>query len=434
MAGLLATLVRCPLLLALLVAPACSDRAPLGDDGSSLHEAGVREAAVREASAREASTREAGPDLGPCPPVSCPALCTLVDCTQALFDPDDYDGDGVKDSVDNCPRVSNTKQQDTDGDKIGDACDNCPAVVNASQKDTDADGLGDACDLDADNDGVLDAQDNCPLAPNPPDSSGKQRDTDGDKLGDACDSDADGDGVSNGVDNCPLVYNPGQAAADPILYGAACNTDLDKDNIQDSVDNCPMVANLDQKDSDADKIGDACDDDSDNDQIGNVVDNCPLVSNPDQKDSDRDGKGDACDSKFCLVIGGDMMSCLDPVVVFRAYSPGALIHAGTAAILPLYINRVSAEVSYTWKVTSKPSGATAALFNGQGTCGPSASYLCGYVPGKPAALLVDRPGAYSLQLVAALTKPDTVNPSWPTSSTTTVTLQADGAPLCICTP
>ena len=37
--------------------------------------------------------------------------------------PTDSDADGVPDSVDNCPHVSNPDQTDSDGDGIGDACD-----------------------------------------------------------------------------------------------------------------------------------------------------------------------------------------------------------------------------------------------------------------------------------------------------------------------
>lgn len=40
--------------------------------------------------------------------------------------PADSDGDGVVDSVDNCPFVSNPGQVDTDGDGLGDACDSTP--------------------------------------------------------------------------------------------------------------------------------------------------------------------------------------------------------------------------------------------------------------------------------------------------------------------
>lgn len=38
----------------------------------------------------------------------------------------DNDEDGVPDTSDNCPDVSNPDQADTDGDTVGDACDDCP--------------------------------------------------------------------------------------------------------------------------------------------------------------------------------------------------------------------------------------------------------------------------------------------------------------------
>jgi Cadherin domain/FG-GAP-like repeat/NHL repeat/Calx-beta domain len=44
---------------------------------------------------------------------------------------------------------------DTDGDGIADTIDNCPITANASQKDTDGDGQGDTCD-DSDGDGIFD--------------------------------------------------------------------------------------------------------------------------------------------------------------------------------------------------------------------------------------------------------------------------------------
>jgi len=82
---------------------------------------------------------------------------------------EDTDGDGVGDSLDNCPTVSNANQADTDSDGIGDACDNCPNIANANQKDTDGDGVGDVCD-------------NCPTTFNT-----DQTDSDGDGVGNACD-------------------------------------------------------------------------------------------------------------------------------------------------------------------------------------------------------------------------------------------------------
>jgi C1A family cysteine protease len=60
-------------------------------------------------------------------------------------------GDGVPDSIDNCPHTINKDQKDTDGDGIGDACDNCPTYANADQTDINSNNVGDACEC---NDGI----------------------------------------------------------------------------------------------------------------------------------------------------------------------------------------------------------------------------------------------------------------------------------------
>ncbi len=233
----------------------------------------------------------------------------------------DFDGDGIKDSVDNCPSHANPDQKDSDSDSSGDVCDldndndgvvdkidNCPLVSNSQQKDLDKDGAGDACDPvddrnDIDGDGIKNDIDNCPAISNP-----NQADIDGDGTGDACDSvdnrnDGDGDGVKNNIDNCPAISNPNQADLDNDGKGDACDSvddrDDDGDGVRNSIDNCPSVANANQSDLDNNGKGDACDTtdvgDSDGDGVVNVIDNCPLVANADQADSDKDGKGDACD-------------------------------------------------------------------------------------------------------------------------------------------
>lgn len=114
---------------------------------------------------------------------------------------------------------------DSDGDGVLDSVDNCPTTANSDQLNADGDAQGNACDSDDDNDGVADSADNCPLVSNP-----DQTDTDGDGLGNACDGDDDDDDIpdddgNGGGDNCPLVVNPDQADADGDGVGDACDPD-----------------------------------------------------------------------------------------------------------------------------------------------------------------------------------------------------------------
>lgn len=103
----------------------------------------------------------------------------------------DSDGDGIPDSMDDCPKVFNPirpldsgKQADADGDGVGDACDPCPLDAN-----TTTCKVVDTNDLDGD--GVPNGIDNCPMVKNT-----DQADADGDGKGDACDA-------------CPADANPG---------------------------------------------------------------------------------------------------------------------------------------------------------------------------------------------------------------------------------
>lgn len=108
--------------------------------------------------------------------------------------------------------------------------------------------------IDTDDDGIEDSMDNCPLISNP-----DQLDSDGDGIGDACEADFDGDGVIDELDNCPETENPDQADADGDGIGDVCEADTDEDGVIDDLDNCPEIANPDQKDTDGDGLGNACD-------------------------------------------------------------------------------------------------------------------------------------------------------------------------------
>lgn len=52
-----------------------------------------------------------------------------------------------------------SKCPDTDTDGVCDTIDNCPTLTNQSQDDNDSDGAGDVCDDDDDNDGIMDVSD-----------------------------------------------------------------------------------------------------------------------------------------------------------------------------------------------------------------------------------------------------------------------------------
>ena len=73
-------------------------------------------------------------------------FCSSADASPPPLDapPIDSDGDGIVDSLDNCPTVANPGQENEDGDALGDACDPCP--VDIDNTDSDGDGVGDACD------------------------------------------------------------------------------------------------------------------------------------------------------------------------------------------------------------------------------------------------------------------------------------------------
>ena len=113
--------------------------------------------------------------------------------------PDDIDGDGFLDGVDNCPLRYNPGQGDADGDDVGDLCDNCAGDINPDQADGDEDRIGDICD-------------NCP------------------GMHHLNQDDNDTDGVGNVCDWCPDVVAPGGVHPDGRSLGTIdldCDVDAD---------------------------------------------------------------------------------------------------------------------------------------------------------------------------------------------------------------
>ena len=118
--------------------------------------------------------------------------------------------------------------------------------------------------IDSDNDGIPDSQDNCPTV-----SNEGQWDKDKDGLGNVCDNDLDGDSIVNDLDNCEWKANPGQWDKDKDGLGNVCDNDLDGDSIVNDLDNCEWKANPGQWDKDNDGLGNECDEDIDGDGFSN---------------------------------------------------------------------------------------------------------------------------------------------------------------------
>ena len=161
-------------------------------------------------------------------------------------EPNDVDGDEVRNEVDNCPTpATGARSTPTGTAPAMPATTTTMATAGRTRRTTAASSpiptrrrrqrprYGAACPpVDNDGDGVIKSDDNCDAAANP-----DQTDLDGDDQGDACDADRDGDRIDDGFDNCPTVYN-----LEP--------TDVDGDGFVD-----------DQLDGDGDGIGTACDPD-----------------------------------------------------------------------------------------------------------------------------------------------------------------------------
>lgn len=150
---------------------------------------------------------------------------TIVACAMALFfvacGPDgtpygshDEDGDGIVDSLDNCPSV--------------------PEVINGFE---DLDGCPDTITGDADGDGIPLPSDKCPSEP---ETFNGYQDDDGCPDSPPVDSDPDHDGIPDSRDACPTQpetqngYQDADGCPDAVPM-----TDTDGDGIQDSADACP---------------------------------------------------------------------------------------------------------------------------------------------------------------------------------------------------
>jgi outer membrane protein OmpA-like peptidoglycan-associated protein len=231
--------------------------------------------------------------------------------------PSDRDGDGIPDTVDQCPDAAEDKDgfEDDDGcpdldndhDGIPDVADKCPDAAEDKDGFEDDDGCP---DLDNDQDGIPDADDKCPNVAGPKDHQGcpiLDRDKDGiedsaDKCPDVAgiaalqgcpEPDTDGDGILDKEDLCPTVKGVASAKGCP---------DADGDGIVDNDDACPKDAGL--------AAFKGCPD-RDHDGIPDNVDKCPDEPETINGFQDDDGCPDKGESK--VKITATKVEILDKV-------------------------------------------------------------------------------------------------------------------------
>jgi len=162
--------------------------------------------------------------------------------------PSDWDGDGIEDGRDACPRTPGLANSDPrkhgcpfpdiipsdrDGDGIADDRDACIETAGVSSDDPWKHG----CPPDRDGDGIVDELDACPDTVGEPSEEPSKH---------GCPRDSDGDGIIDALDACVDV--PGVASEDPGRHG--CPADRDGDGIVDELDACPDTPGQAHEDKD----------------------------------------------------------------------------------------------------------------------------------------------------------------------------------------
>ena len=197
---------------------------------------------------------------------ACRPGCVLPSCGDGVLDDSEECDDGNLEAGDRCS--PDCLAADFDGDGVRDHLDNCPEVSNADQSDLDRDAEGDVCDLDMDGDGLLNSVE----------------DFDGDGLvgpleTDFRDPDSDDDSLCDGPAEFPIYAEDGSHICDlgedrnangriDLGETSALLIDTDSDCVSDASE---LFANPptdprdprdrpEPLDSDGDGVGDLCPD------------------------------------------------------------------------------------------------------------------------------------------------------------------------------
>ncbi|HYV45831.1 MAG TPA: thrombospondin, partial [Myxococcaceae bacterium] len=146
------------------------------------------------------------------------------------------------------------------------------------------------------------------------------------------------------------------------------------------------------------------------------------------------GQGDGCDGYYCVVIDAEHPeSCLDPKAPF-AVSAGSRItmKAGQKFVPTIFANRNGVPIEYSWTVTERPEGSTAAIDQPTGSVTMSRHWQYAYPDGLSPSFTPDKDGSYTLQLTATLAIQDRVWPTQPKTSVAGVGVTAQSGALFAC--
>jgi OmpA-OmpF porin, OOP family len=301
-----------------------------------------------------------------------------------VLDASDYDGDGIANELDKCPK------QAEDIDEFEDE-DGCP-------------------EFDNDQDGVPDGYDSC---------VNTKEDKDGFRDDDGCpDLDHDEDTIPEDKDKCPDHPEDFDGFEDD---DGCPEKDNDKDGIEDADDFCPIEA----EDKDGYEDDDGCPDlDNDGDGVADSSDKCP--DKPETLNGYQDGDGCPDKGGKALVVITEKKIELKEMIQFKKNSD-QITGAKSFEILDIVTNvlsvntklRVSIEghtdnkgkASYNRKLSKRRADAVKAYLVSKGIAGDRLETV-GYGPDKPITENKTRAGrAANRRVEFVIIQPETPAPS-----------------------